>query len=75
LEEVNAIEALKYRAEVGADGEVTLPRLRLNQGTAVEIIVLVQEQESEDQEGLRRLSAETMDYWDNPVDDEVWNNA
>lgn len=37
------MEALKYRAEFGADGEVTLPHLHLDQGTAVEIIVLVQE--------------------------------
>lgn len=74
---MSAVEALKYRVEVGADGEVILPRLRLSPGTAIEIIVLVQEreQEGEDQEGLRRLSAETMGFWNNPIDDEVWNNA
>ncbi len=69
------MQALKYKAEVGAEGEITIPRLLLDQGTAVEIIVLVRESESEDQEGFRRLAAKTMDYWDNPVDDEVWNNA
>lgn len=68
------MEALKYRAEVGADGEVTLPRLRLSQGTPVEIIVLVRESEDED-DGLLRASVKTMDFWDNPVDDEVWNKA
>lgn len=69
------MEALKYEVEVGADGGITLPRLHLRQGTTVEIIVLVQDQESEDQEGLRGLSAETMGCWNNPIDDEVWNNA
>lgn len=69
------MQALKYKAEVGAEGEIILPRLRLDQGTSVEIIVLVREPEREDQEGFRRLAAKTMDYWDNPIDDEVWNNA
>lgn len=69
------MQALRYKAEVGAEGEVILPRLRLDQGTSVEVIVLVRDTESEDEEGLRRLSAKTMDYWDNPIDDEVWNNA
>ena len=74
------MQALKYQAEVGADGEVLLPRLRLDQGTSVEVIVLVREPDAEDaelqdQEGMRRLSAKTMDYWDNPIDDQVWNNA
>ena len=55
------MEALKYRAEVGADGEVTLPRLRLSQGTPVEIIVLVRESEDED-DGLLRASVKTMDF-------------
>ena len=68
------MEALKYRAEVGADGEVNLPRLRLSQGTPVEIIALVRESEGED-DGLLRASVKTMDFWDNPVDDEVWNKA
>ena len=68
------MEALKYRAEVGAGGEEQLPRPRLSQGTPVEIIVLVRESEDED-DGLLRASVKTMDFWDNPVDDEVWNKA
>lgn len=69
------MQALRYEAEVGADGEVMLPRLRLDQGTSVEIIVLVREPEAEDGQGLRQLAAKTMGFWDNPVDEEVWNNA
>ena len=69
------MQALKYKAEVSAEEEVMLPRLRLDQGTPAEIIVLVREAEAEDQEGMRRLSAKTMDFWDDPVDDEVWNDV
>ncbi len=69
------MQALKYEAEVGAEGEIILPRLSLNQGTPVEIIVLVRGSDADDQEGLRQLAAKTMDFWDNPIDDEVWNNA
>lgn len=69
------MQALKYEAEVGAEGEIILPRLGLNQGTPVEIIVLVRDSDADDQEGLRLLAAKTMDFWDNPIDDEVWNNA
>ena len=69
------MQALKYDAEVGAEGEIILPRLGLNQGTPVEIIVLVRDSDADDQEGLRLLAAKTMDFWDNPIDDEVWNNA
>jgi hypothetical protein len=69
------MQTLKYKAEVGREGEVTLPRLSLIQGTPVEVIVLVHEPEREDQEEFRKLAAKTMEYWDNPIDDEVWNNA
>ena len=41
------MQALTYKAEVGAEGEVTLPRLRLSQGTSVEVTVLVPETDSE----------------------------
>ena len=69
------MQALKYQSEVGVEGQITLPRLHLDQGTPIEVIVLVRESEDEDQGGFRRLSVKTMDYWDNPIDDEVWNNA
>lgn len=68
------MEALKYKAEVGADGEVTLPRLRLRQGTAVEIIVLVREPDAEN-DTLLQASESSTAFWDNPIDDAVWNNA
>ncbi len=68
------MQALRYEAEVGAEGEVSLPRLRLDRGTHVEVIVLVRETESE-YDGLLKSSESTTAFWDNPIDDEVWNNA
>jgi hypothetical protein len=68
------MQALRYEAEVGADGEVSLPRLRLDRGTHVEVIVLVRETGSE-YDGLLESSESTTAFWDNPIDDEVWNNA
>ena len=41
------MQALTYKAEVGAEGEVTLPRLHLDPGTSLEITVLVPEIDSE----------------------------
>lgn len=68
------MQALTYKAEVGAEGEVTLPRLSLNPGTPVEVIVLVREPESEF-DSLLAASESSTDFWDNPIDDAVWNNA
>ncbi len=43
----NFMQAIKYQAEIGAEGEIILPRLRLSQGTSVEVTVLVPEIDSE----------------------------
>ena len=73
------IQAQKYQAEVGADGTLALPPLRLKAGTAVEVIVLVRDRgEPPDAEGPAALLAASQSstaFWDNPVDDEVWNDA
>ncbi len=68
------MQALKYKAEVGAEGEITLPRLRLDEGTPVEVIVLVREPDAES-DTLLAASESSTAFWDNPIDDAVWNNA
>jgi hypothetical protein len=68
------MQALKYKAEVGAEGEITLPRLRLDQGTPVEVIVLVREPKPET-DALLVASESSTAFWDNPIDEAVWNNA
>lgn len=51
-----------------------MPRLRLKKGTPVEVIVLVREREDEFTD-LTRAAAATLSFWDNPIDDRVWNDA
>ena len=54
------------------DGRVRLPQLPLRPGTTVEVIILEQEAEADD---LLRAAESSRSFWDNPVDDEVWNEA
>lgn len=68
------MEALKYMAEVGSEGNLLIPGLRLEKGTAVEVIVLVREQ-PDDFSDLTAASETSLAFWDNPIDDEVWNDA
>ncbi len=68
------MEALKYIGEVGAEGNLLIPGLRLAKGTAVEVIVLVREQ-PDDFHDLMAASESSLAFWDNPIDDEVWNDA
>lgn len=51
------MQAFKFEAEVGAGGEITLPRLSLPQGTPVEIIILVPETETASQTSIKRGQA------------------
>jgi len=41
------MQALKFETQVAQNGTLRLPRLRLKQGTPVEVIVLVREREGE----------------------------
>ncbi len=68
------MQALRYIAEMGAEGRISLPPIKLREGTAVEIIVLVREPE-EDVSDLLAASTSSLSFWDNPIDDEVWNDA
>lgn len=68
------MQALRYNAEVDAEGRVFLPRLTLLPGTSIEVLVLIPD-EVDETDALAAASISTMDFWDNPIDDEVWNNA
>jgi len=68
------MQALKFETRVAPNGAVRLPRLRLKKGTPVEVIVLVREREDEFTD-LTRAAETTLDFWDNPIDDRVWNDA
>ena len=68
------MQALRFETRVAPNGTVRLPRMRLKKGTHVEVIVLVREREDEFTD-LTRAAATTLDFWDNPIDDKVWNDA
>ncbi len=66
------MKAFKYATEVGAGGRIRLPKLRLKRGAKVEVIIL----EHEENEGdLIKASETTLAFWDNPIDDKIWNDA
>ena len=66
------MQALKYIAVVEADGRLTLPPVPLQAGTSIEIIVLVPEPET-DTNNLMDASGSSLDFWDNSVDDALYN--
>jgi hypothetical protein len=63
--------AVAFETEVQGDGrvEVTVP---LSQGTKVVVFVL---QGADHMHDLVSASETTLDFWNNPVDDQDWNNA
>lgn len=64
--------AYRYDASVGAGGklELTVP---LPPGTRVEVLVLTPEADAADD--LSAAAGSSTDFWDNPEDDEDWNDA
>ena len=65
-------EALRYEVEVTEQGrvEVTVP---FSPGSRVVVLVF---EESEDSFADLREAAQTgLGFWDNPFDEEDWNNA
>jgi hypothetical protein len=64
--------AFKLAATVNPDGklEVSVP---FPPGTEVEVLVLAPDAESFDD--LVHAAGSSTEFWDNPADDEDWNNA
>lgn len=63
---------LRYEVEVPSDGRIEF-QVPLPAGSHVTVYVVEQAQ-SEFRE-LFETSASSTDFWNNPVDDEDWNNA
>lgn len=68
------MRAIRYTTRVRTGGRIALPRVQLRQGTAVEVIVLVGDTNDESADLLSAAEG-TLGFWDNPTDDEVWNDA
>ena len=64
--------ALKYDVEVRADGRVefTVPF-----PTGAHVVVFVIEDTDDPFGDLLAAAQSSLDFWDNPSDDEDWNNA
>ncbi|MDZ4860055.1 MAG: hypothetical protein SGI88_13845 [Candidatus Hydrogenedentes bacterium] len=67
------MKAIKYTAKVDSKGNLVLPRTRLKKGSVVEVIVLISDETSEDHD-LVAASAGNLDFWDNALDDKIWND-
>jgi hypothetical protein len=65
-------KAIRIAATVNEDGklELTVP---LPVGTPVEVVVLAPVEDPF--EDLLQAATSSLDFWDNPLDDEDWNNA
>ena len=68
------MQAVKCIAKVGPKGELILPKLKLKKHSMVEVIVLISDEEEEKRDMLAAAES-SLGFWDNPIDDEVWNNA
>ncbi|MEA2075256.1 MAG: hypothetical protein U9O85_05935 [Euryarchaeota archaeon] len=68
------MEALKFYAKISEEGRIELPELGKLKGRRAEIIILPLVEE-EEFENLFMASESSLDFWDNSIDDEIWNDA
>ena len=67
------MQTLKYLTQVDQRGRIVMREVPLEQGAEVEVIVLPREETAGDD--LLRAAETSLSFWDNPIDDEVWNDA
>jgi len=67
-----ALTALKYDAQVTDEGRVEL-RVPFRPGAHVTVFVV--EESAESFADLVAAAQSSLDFWDNSLDDEDWNNA
>lgn len=66
----NPQPALRYDVEVGRDGRVELAG-PFHPGQRLTVIVI--EEPTQEFTDLTAAAASTLGFWDNPLDDEDWN--
>lgn len=64
--------ALQYDVEVQKDGHVEFD---VPFAAGARIVVFVIQKQDDQFHDLVNASTSSLDFWDNPVDDEDWNNA
>ena len=66
------MKALRIHTTVDKKGRLRMPRLRLRKGAEVEVIILELEAGEDD---LVKAAESSLSFWNNRIDDEVWNDA
>ncbi|GAB4429065.1 MAG: hypothetical protein Fur0044_26830 [Anaerolineae bacterium] len=64
--------ALKYEVEVLEEGRV---ELQVPFPAGAQVIVFVIKESADTFDDLLSAAQSSLDFWDNPFDDEDWNNA
>lgn len=71
---ITSLPAMKYEVVVQEDGRISL-NVPFSPGKRV-VVFVVQEQEIDDSfADLVNASESSLVFWDNPYDDEDWNDA
>lgn len=65
------MNALKYHSVVQENGTIKLPVIPLPKGSRSEVIILPEEESLE----MMQAAESSLKFWDNPIDDAIWNNA
>ena len=68
--DTNPRPALRYDVEVGRDGRVELPG-PFQPGQRLTVIVI--EEPQQELADLTAAAGSSLGFWDNPMDDEDWN--
>jgi hypothetical protein len=66
------MHALRLRKQVQPAGTIHLDQLPLDEGQLVEVLLLPLDDDMDD---LGRASETGLAFWDNEIDDQVWNEA
>jgi hypothetical protein len=64
--------ALKYHTKVKRGGKVEITKVPLKAGTPLEVILI---EENGTLNELAKASETSTKFWNNPIDDETWNDA
>ena len=65
------MKAFKYHSVVKKKGVIELSEIPLPEGARVEVIILPEEESAE----MIKASESSLSFWENPIDDSIWNNA
>ena len=64
----------RYTTVVDRDGKIVLPAPRPAEGTVVDVLITLHDECAYPQD-LLGAAVSSLGFWDNPIDDEIWNAA